>query len=56
VIYFKAPISRKVKLEKYLNILEAMSSCQNNPEKSKIVEVEVQNAVLKSTGKFMPKL
>ena len=56
VIYFKAPINRKVKLEKYLNILEAMSSCQNNPEKSKIVEVEVQNAVMKSTGKFMPKL
>jgi hypothetical protein len=41
VRYFKAPIGRKVKLEKCLNILEAMSSCQNNPEKAKTVEVEV---------------
>lgn len=56
VIYFKAPIGRKAKLEKYLNILESMSSCQNNPDKTKIVEVEVQNAVMISAGKLMPKL
>lgn len=56
VIYFKAPIGRKAKLDKILNILESMSSCQNNPEKAKIVEVDVLNAVMKSTGKLMPKL
>lgn len=56
VIYVKAPISKKAMLEKYLNLLESMSSCQNNPEKAKIVEVEVQNAVMNSAGKLIPKL
>ena len=56
VKYFKAPINRKKKLDKFLNVLEAMSSIQNNPEKAKIVEVEVQNAIERSTGKIMPKL
>lgn len=33
-----------------------MSSVYNNPEKAKIVEIEVQNAIEKSAGKLYPKL
>ena len=56
IVYFKSPIERKKKLLQYLNLFEAMSSCSNNFEKAKIVEVEVQNAIMEATGKRIPKL
>lgn len=40
--YIECPIQRKPLLEKYIGILEGISSCANNPEKIKQVERETR--------------
>jgi hypothetical protein len=41
VDFIKCPIDRKPKIDKYFSVLEALSSCANNKEKTKIVEIEI---------------
>lgn len=43
-------------IELYLNTLESLSSSSNNPEKLKVIEMEVQQAINFTQGKIMPKL
>jgi hypothetical protein len=41
VDFIQCPIDRKPKIDKYFSVLEALSSCANNKEKTKIVEIEI---------------
>ena len=54
--YIKVNIKSKQLIEKYINVLEQMSSCSGNAEKSHVLEVEVRNSLKLTTGNFMHKL
>lgn len=56
VFYIKCPPSKKPLVNKYLNILEEMSSSSNNPEKQRIIELEIEEAIKLTTGHSLPKL
>ena len=50
VVYLKCTPDKKQEVERYYNMLESMSSCANSPEKQRILEVEIQQAVKLSTS------
>lgn len=56
VFYIKCPVAKRDLINRYLNILEAMSSLSNQPEKQKIIELEIEEAIKLSTGSSIPKL
>lgn len=56
VFYIKCPVAKRDLINRYLNILEAMSSLSNQPEKQKIIELEIEEAIKLSTGQSIPKL
>lgn len=56
VFYIKCPPGKKPLINKYLNVLEEMSSASNNSEKQKIIELEIEEAIKLSTGHSLPKL
>jgi hypothetical protein len=56
IYYLKSNIKSKTLIDRYLNVLESMSSCSGNAEKSHVLEVEVQNSLKLSTGNLMHKL
>ena len=50
IVYLKCPNQKKPLLDQYFNILEQISSCANNPEKTKVVDIEVSQAIKLSLG------
>ena len=56
IVYLMCKPTRKAVLDKYYSVLEAMSSSSNNPEKIRIIEIEIEQAVKLTTGQTLPKL
>lgn len=56
IVYVKCTIDKKPLLNKYFNLLESMSSCKLNPDKLKVVDIEVSQAVKLTSGMRLPKL
>ena len=50
IVYLMCRPTRKVVLDRYYAVLEAMSSSSNNPEKTRIIEIEIEQAVKLTTG------